>query len=562
MNRFRNLGIAPKILSVLALFSALAVGLSALAITSLGHVYGETSVFTGAFDRGIAGGRATANLLAFARNVEFLPIELDKAERDKYEARSADELKRLYSRVDQLEQLVNTPEGRKNVADIRADVGRYEAAYKQVVTLGREGRLKEAGQVADEGAKTIDEVRKHIRAIEDRNTKFVEQSQKEVLATYQDARLQMIVLSAGGIGVGVALALFIVLAGVTRPLGRMTDAMGKVASGDFEIQVPALGQSDEVGKLASALERFKAAGIENRRLQAEQEETKRRTEVEKKAMLAKLADGFEASVSGVVETVATASTEMRASAEALSSTAEETSRQSTAVAAAAEQASTNAQTVATAAEQLSASITEISGQVAQSTKISGKAVDTAATTTASVQGLADAAQKIGEVVQLINDIASQTTLLALNATIEAARAGEAGKGFAVVASEVKSLASQTAKATEDIASQVSAIQGATRNAVDSIKGISETIGQINEIATAIASAVEEQGAATQEIARNIQQASHGTNEVSTNIVEVTKAAGETGSAATQVLAAAGEVSQQSERLKSEVDRFLVAVRAA
>ena len=481
MNWFRNLGIAPKILSVLALFSALAIGLSTLAITSLSHVYNETGVFAGAFERGIVGGRATANLLAFARNVEFLPIELDKAERDKYEAQSADELKRLYSRVDQLEQLVNTPEGRKNVADIRADVGRYESAYKQVVALGREGRLKEAG---------------------------------------------------------------------------------KVASGDLDIMVPALGQKDEVGRLASALERFKAAGIENRRLQAEQEETKHRAEAEKKAMLAKLADGFEASVSGVVETVATASTEMRASAEALSSTAEETSRQSTAVAAAAEQASTNAQTVATAAEQLSASISEISGQVAQSTKISGKAVDTAATTTASVQGLADAAQKIGEVVQLINDIASQTNLLALNATIEAARAGEAGKGFAVVASEVKSLASQTAKATEDIASQVSAIQGATRNAVDSIKGISETIGQINEIATAIASAVEEQGAATQEIARNIQQASHGTNEVSTNIVEVTKAAGETGSAATQVLAAAGEVSQQSERLKSEVDRFLVAVRAA
>ena len=562
MNWFRNLGIAPKILSVLALFSALAVGLSAVAVTSLSHVYDETGVFTGAFDRGIAGGRATADLLTFARNVEFLPIELEKAERDKYEAQSADDLKRLYSRVGELEQLITAPEGRKNVADIRADVSRYESAYKKVVALGREGRLKEAAQVADEGAKTIDEVRKHLRAIEDRNTKFVEEAQKDVLATFRDARLEMILLSAGGISVGVALALFIVLAGVTRPLGRMTDAMGKVASGDFEIQIPALGQKDEVGKLASALERFKAAGIENRRLQAEQEETKRQGEAEKKAMLAKLADGFEASVSGVVETVATASTEMRASAEALSSTAKETSRQSTAVAAAAEQASTNAQTVATAAEQLSASISEISGQVAQSTKISGKAVDTAATTTASVQGLADAAQKIGEVVQLINDIASQTNLLALNATIEAARAGEAGKGFAVVASEVKSLASQTAKATEDIASQVSAIQGATRNAVDSIKGISETIGQINEIATAIASAVEEQGAATQEIARNIQQASHGTNEVSTNIVGVTKAAGETGSAATQVLAAAGEVSQQSERLKSEVDRFLVAVRAA
>ena len=562
MKFFNNLGIAPKILAVLALFSALAIGLSALAITSLAGVYGETKVFTGAFDRSIAGGRATANLLAFARYVEFLPLDLDKAERAKYEAASADELKRLGVRVDQLENLVNTPEGRKNVQDIRAEIARYDGAFKKILGLTREGKLKEASIVAEEATTVIDEVRKHIRAIEDRNTKFVELAQKTVLDTYETSRWEMIALSVGGIGVGLGLALLIVLGGVTRPLGRMTDAMGKVAAGDFEIEVPALGRKDEVGKLASALERFKAAGIENRKLQAEQEEIKRRAEIEKKATLAKLADSFEASVRGVVETVATASTEMRASAESLSSTAEETSRQSTAVAAAAEQASTNAQTVATAAEELSASISEISSQVAQSTKISGKAVETAAATNASVQGLADAAQKIGEVVQLINDIASQTNLLALNATIEAARAGDAGKGFAVVASEVKSLANQTARATEDIAQQVNAIQGATRHAVDSIKGISDTIGQINEIATAIASAVEEQGAATQEIARNIQQASHGTNEVSTNIVEVTKAAGETGSAATQVLAAAGEVSEQSERLKSEVDSFLVAGRAA
>ena len=459
MKFFNNLGIAPKILAVLALFSALAIGLSALAITSLAGVYGETKVFTGAFDRSIAGGRATANLLAFARYVEFLPLDLDKAERAKYEAASADELKRLGVRVDQLENLVNTPEGRKNVQDIRAEIARYDGAFKKILGLTREGKLKEASIVAEEATTVIDEVRKHIRAIEDRNTKFVELAQKTVLDTYETSRWEMIALSVGGIGVGLGLALLIVLGGVTRPLGRMTDAMGKVA-------------------------------------------------------------------------------------------------------AAAEQASTNAQTVATAAEELSASISEISSQVAQSTKISGKAVETAAATNASVQGLADAAQKIGEVVQLINDIASQTNLLALNATIEAARAGDAGKGFAVVASEVKSLANQTARATEDIAQQVNAIQGATRHAVDSIKGISDTIGQINEIATAIASAVEEQGAATQEIARNIQQASHGTNEVSTNIVEVTKAAGETGSAATQVLAAAGEVSEQSERLKSEVDSFLVAVRAA
>ena len=227
---------------------------------------------------------------------------------------------------------------------------------------------------------------------------------------------------------------------------------------------------------------------------------------------------------------------MHSSAEAMTSTAEEASRQSTAVAAASEQASTNVQTVAAASEELSASIVEISRQVAQSASIAGRAVDEAAATNKSVQGLAEAAQKIGDVVKLINDIAGQTNLLALNATIEAARAGEAGKGFAVVASEVKSLANQTAKATEDIASQVDAIQSATNTPSRRSRASAKTIGEINEIATTIASAVEEQGAATKEISRNVQQAAPGTNDVSSNIAGVTQAAGETGQSAGQVLA--------------------------
>ena len=261
-------------------------------------------------------------------------------------------------------------------------------------------------------------------------------------------------------------------------------------------------------------------------------------------------------VKQVTEIVAAKSTELQETAQSLSAMAEQATQQSGAVAAAAEQASANVQTVASAAEELSSSIEEVGRQVTESSKIAQNAAHETEKTNESVEELAEAADKIGEVVELISDIAAQTNLLALNATIEAARAGDAGKGFAVVANEVKSLASQTAKATGDISAQISAIQSATGNAVTAIKGIGETINQVNEIATAIASAVEEQGAATQEIARNVQEAATGTQEVSSNIVEVQKAATETGVSSTQVLEAAQELSKQSEALQAEMEKFL------
>jgi len=261
-------------------------------------------------------------------------------------------------------------------------------------------------------------------------------------------------------------------------------------------------------------------------------------------------------VEEVTGIVASASTELQNTAQAMSATAEQTNVQAGAVAAASEEASTNVQTVAAAAEELSSSLEEVGRQVVESSSIAKSAVEEAAKTNTSVEGLSEAAQKIGEVVELINDIASQTNLLALNATIEAARAGEAGKGFAVVANEVKSLANQTAKATEEISAQISSMQSATNEAVGAIKGIGQTIGNINDIASTIASAVEEQTAATQEIARNVQQASAGTAEVSSNITGVTQAATETGSSAEEVLNAAKELSTQAEQLRSDIEDFM------
>ena len=349
---------------------------------------------------------------------------------------------------------------------------------------------------------------------------------------------------------------------LAKPIVAMTRTMTRLAEGDTGAEVPSRERTDEIGEMAGAVQVFKDNAIEKIRLEQEREEQQRKAEAEKKAAMNHLADTFEASVGRVVGQVSSASTEMQASSESMSATAEETTRQSAAVAAASEQASANVQTVASAAEELSSSIAEISRQVGQASEIAASAVREAEQTNTKIQGLAEAANKIGEVVALITDIADQTNLLALNATIEAARAGDAGKGFAVVASEVKNLANQTAKATDEIGTQISGIQTATREAVAAIEVITKTISRINEVNSGVASAVEEQGAATQEIARNVEQAAAGTQEVSSNISGVSQAANDTGAAAEQIRSAAGELSQQSETLRSEVEKFLANVRTA
>ena len=388
---------------------------------------------------------------------------------------------------------------------------------------------------------------------------MAEIDQAEVLAPLASMRNFMIVacliVIAIASGVGVAFG-----RGVAGPIARMTSAMGQLAGGDTTVEIPAQGRSDEIGEMADAVQVFKDSAIEMKRLEEEKTRSEAKAAEEKKALMAKLADDFQASVGGVVESVSSASTQMQSSAESMSATATETNTRATMVAAASEQATSNVETVAAAAEQLSSSIGEISRQVSESTRITAKAVEEAQRTNDMVKGLSNASQKIGEVVSLITDIAEQTNLLALNATIEAARAGDAGKGFAVVASEVKNLANQTAKATEEIAAQIGNVQGATDDSVKAIGDIGNIIGQVNEIASAIAAAVEQQGAATQEIARNVEQAAAGTHEVSSNIASVTQAAGESGQAAGQMLSAAKELSIQAETLSVEVDKFLVEIR--
>jgi len=369
----------------------------------------------------------------------------------------------------------------------------------------------------------------------------------------------------------IALALAaVVVCGLSLLIGRsisgaisaMVGAMSRLAGGDVKVGIPGIGRKDEIGEMAGAVEVFKNNMVEAERLRAEQTEAEHRQAERRKADMRGLADAFEGAVGEIVETVSSAATELEASANTLTKAAERSQQLATAVAAASEEASTNVQSVSSASEEMTSSINEISRQVQESSRVAGEAVDQAQNTNHRVSELSKAASRIGDVVELINTIAGQTNLLALNATIEAARAGEAGRGFAVVASEVKALAEQTAKATGEISQQISGIQAATGDSVVAIKEISDTIGRMSEISSTIAAAVEEQGAATQEISRNIMNAAQGTAQVSGNIADVERGAGETGSASAQVHSAAQSLSSESNRLKLEVTKFLESVRAA
>jgi methyl-accepting chemotaxis protein len=384
---------------------------------------------------------------------------------------------------------------------------------------------------------------------------------EQAYATVFAVKHTMLIAIATGAFIILAAGLFAGTA-AARPIRKLTEAMSRLAEGDKAVEIPATERKDEIGEMAQTVQVFKENALEMDRMREAQAQKEHQAQEEKRRTMLELADSFEASVKSLVDAVSETAMQMQQRSQTMAAAAEQSKTQASAVSAASEEAASNVQTVASATEELTASIGEIGQQVAKSSTISGNAADQAEKSNIQVEGLVAAAQKIGDVVGLIQDIAEQTNLLALNATIEAARAGEAGKGFAVVASEVKSLATQTAKATEEIRGQITAMQGATGDSVAAIRGIGEIIREINEIATAIASAVEEQTSATEEISRNVQQASAGTQEVSSNIDGVAQAAGETGKSASEMLRAAGELAQRATALSGEVESFLQRVRAA
>jgi methyl-accepting chemotaxis protein len=449
---------------------------------------------------------------------------------------------------------------------VTAAIGQVGDAYIQKLSATRRAVLEAAGlgTYPLSGREWVDQSGVAIGTIS-HLTDVISTKTHDAAGDSASAALRNLVLYLGLMTFGIVVSIVsfgIVTRYVVRPLAGVTSAMRQLAEGDMTVAIPGQNRGDEVGQMAKAVDVFKHNMIEADRLRADREDTERRAEAEKRSAMNRMADEFELSVKGIVQSVSAASAALRTTAQSMSDAAEQTERRSTVVAAAAEHASGNVGTVAAAAHELSASVAEVGRQVGESTEIARLAVEDANRTNVQVQMLADAVGKIGDVVKLINDIAGQTNLLALNATIEAARAGESGKGFAVVASEVKTLASQTAKATDEIGSQIKAIQSATGESVEAIRSVGRTIGRTSEIATAIASAIEEQTAAATEIARNVEQASTGTTEVSTHIAGVTKTATDTRAAAGQVLGAADALSRQSDTLHAQVDAFIAKVRAA
>ncbi len=563
MSFLGNVTIKAKVLIAFASVLIATAGLGAFAITRLSDVNTAAADIR---DNTLPGTRALAEISQSAE--EFRAEEgahvlsNTEADWDKQEALLKSAKEEIEKARHTYEPLVSPGEEKELFEKFTGLWQQYLELDKKILALSHQNKDEEAATLyKTEMLDAFNKYREALLADMELNTREANAAANHGEEVFKSARIYII----GALGLSVLLCVgagFMLIISVSVPVLRMTEGMKRIAGGDLKAEIIGIGQRDEIGQMAGAVQVFKENAIKVEKMTKDQEELKKRAEQEKREAMMKLADEFEASVKGVVNIVASSSTEMQASAQSMASNAEETSRQSAAVSAASEEASVSVQTVASAAEELSKSISEISRQVSQSTAISKKAVDEATHTNQIVQGLAEGAQKIGEVVSLINDIASQTNLLALNATIEAARAGEAGKGFAVVASEVKSLANQTAKATEDISAQINSIQTATSGAVEAIKSIGATISEISEIATTIASAVEEQNAATGEIARSVQQAASGTQEVSSNITGVNQAASEAGHAAIDLLSAAGELSKQSEILRGEVDKFLDRVRAA
>ncbi|HEX8416920.1 MAG TPA: methyl-accepting chemotaxis protein [Methylobacterium sp.] len=562
MRAFHNLKILTKLAIPVGLLVMVAVGLVFVAMQALGSLRDKTSYITDV----TAPRLVLALQMAQAMNeasiqTKYAIIDVKGTGSSSIPTIFAEEKARSITATDRLSELADTDQRRAVNRDLKAQLLTYLATAEKGLELG----LRE-----DPDAERFDreEIRKVRRSLSELISQRVENNVGELAKAKQEAAdladtatWTLAASAVAGLVIAIGLVVSIVIFGVTRPLQGMTGAMGHLAGGNLEIQVEGIERKDEVGTLARSLQVFKDNAITARRLAAEQE-AENRAKMRRAEMLDGLTKRFEANVSSMTQGLAGAATEMEATAQSMSATAEQAIKQSIAVGAAAEETSANVQTVASASEEMSASIQEIVEQVTQSSAMATRAVEDTRRTDATVQKLAQVAERITDVVALINTIAGQTNLLALNATIEAARAGEAGRGFAVVATEVKELAGQTAKATNDIRSQMGEIQGATGEVVADIQRIAHTIAEMSRFSSGIAAAMEEQGAATREIARNVQEAAQGTQQVTSNIDDVRQGAGVTAASASQVLSAAQELSRHSESLGREVTTFLAGVKAA
>jgi methyl-accepting chemotaxis protein len=489
-----------------------------------------------------------------------LATKVDAAEKLAIDYRQ--KLQKVVGELDAVVPLVVDPDQRRIAEDARAafseflGVGGEQSA--QILEGLRTGTPPPSNGKGRVWRQKVDELLGQIVAMSRAN---MAQAKETGIAEGRRAALMLVGVSGLSVLIGLGMLAWIAIVQVSRPLGGITAQMGRLAGGDLTIEVEGAERRDEVGAIARALAVFRRTAVEAESARAERD-SESAAKVARSQALERLTREFETKTQTLAQSLSAAARQLQTAAQSMSSTADTANQQSATVAVASEQASANVETVAAATEELAASIREIAQQVTESATISGRAAAEAKHTDHTVQALAEAAQKIGEVVELINSIAAQTNLLALNATIESARAGEAGKGFAVVAGEVKSLATQTAKATEEIGGQIAAMQQATGQAVSALRSIGRTIKRMNEIATVIAGSVDKQGAATHSIAEAVQHAATGTTEVNCNIAAVAQVVEETGSRAGGVLEAATAMTEQAAVLKLEVAKFLMAVQQA